>query len=74
MPFVQSFAIEAVSYDEVAKLLRTKFRGDGRVVIYENVPQDVYDVLLFAESLGTYFREHIEGNYPERVIAKGKSH
>ncbi len=74
MPFVQSLAIEAVAYDETAKLLRAKFRGDGRVVIYENVPQDVYDALIFAESIGTYFRDHIEGAYPERVIAKGKSH
>ncbi|HEY5084590.1 MAG TPA: KTSC domain-containing protein [Rhizomicrobium sp.] len=74
MTYVQSGSIEAVAYDETAKLLRAKFRGDGRVVIYENVPQDVYDALIFAESIGTYFRNRIEGAYPERVIAKGKSH
>lgn len=73
MPFVQSLAIEAVAYDEAAHLLRAKFRGDGRVIIYENVPQDVYDALIFAESMGTYFRDHIEGAYPARVIDKGKS-
>ena len=74
MPFVQSLAIEAVAYDETAHRLRAKFRGDGRVVVYENVPQDVYDSLIFAESIGSYLREHIEGAYPERVITKGKGH
>ncbi|HEX4370190.1 MAG TPA: KTSC domain-containing protein [Rhizomicrobium sp.] len=73
MPFVQSLAIEAVAYDESAHLLRAKFRGDGRVVVYENVPQDVYDALIFADSIGTYFRDHIEDAYPARVIAKGKT-
>ena len=74
MTYVQSGSIEAVAYDETAHLLRAKFREDGRVVIYENVPQDVYDSLIFADSLGDYFRYHIEGVYPERVIARGKSH
>jgi hypothetical protein len=73
MPFVQSVAIEAVAYDEAAHRLRAKFRRDGRVMVYENVPQDVYDALIFAESMGTYFREHIEGAYPAREI-KGKKH
>jgi hypothetical protein len=72
MPFVQSLAIEAVAYDEAAHRLRAKFREDGRVVVYENVPQEVYDGLIFADSMGTYFRDHIEGAYSARVIGKGK--
>ena len=72
MPFVQSLAIEAVAYDETAHLLRAKFRGDGQVVVYENVPQDVYDSLIFADSIGDYFHDHIEGAYPARVIDRGK--
>ena len=74
MPFVQSVSIEAVAYDETARRLRAKFRSDGRVVVYENVPPDVYDSLIFADSLGSYFREHIEGAYPARLIKKGKGH
>jgi hypothetical protein len=74
MPYVQSLSIEAVAYDETAHRLRAKFRNDGRVVVYENVPQDVYDSLIFSDSLGTYFHEHIEGAYPTRVITKGKGH
>ncbi|HKD48498.1 MAG TPA: KTSC domain-containing protein [Rhizomicrobium sp.] len=71
MPYVQSVSIEAVAYDETAHLLRAKFRADGRVVVYENVPQDVYDSLIFAGSIGAYLREHIEGAYPAHEITKG---
>lgn len=74
MPYLQSLSIEAVAYDEIAHRLRAKFREDGKVVIYENVPQDVYDSLIFADSIGAYFRDHIEGAYPARVIANGKKH
>ena len=74
MPYVQSISIEAVAYDETAHRLRAKFRRDGRVVVYENVPPDVYDSLIFADSLGTYFREHIEGAYPAHVVTEDKRH
>lgn len=74
MTFVQSAAIEAVAYDETAQCLRAKFRTDGRIVTYENVPPDVYDSLIFADSIGTYFREHIEGAYPVCAIAEDKGY
>jgi hypothetical protein len=63
---IQSFAIEAVAYDEIAHVLTARFRGSGRIVIYEDVPQETYDSLIFAESIGGYFDEHIAGHFPER--------
>jgi hypothetical protein len=63
---IQSLAIESVAYDEAAQLLRAKYRGDGETVIYENVPQAVYDSLIFADSIGGFFRDHIEGRFPRR--------
>ena len=74
MPYVQSVSIEAVAYDEVAHLLRARFRSDGRVVVYENVPPEVYDSLIFADSIGGYFRDHIEGAYPVREVREGTEH
>jgi hypothetical protein len=68
MPYLQSDAIEAVAYDEASQVMRTKFRKDGRVMIYENVPQDVYDSLIFADSISAFFRDHIEGAYPVREV------
>ncbi len=63
---LQSDAIEAIAYDEIAHRLRARFRDSGETVIYENVPQDVYDSLIFAKSIASFFREHIEGRFPRR--------
>lgn len=64
MPYLQSLVIEAVSYDEEARRLRARYRGSGEVVVYEEVPPEVYDSLIFADSVSTFFREHIEGHFP----------
>jgi hypothetical protein len=63
---LQSLAIEAVAYDESAHVLRAKYRDSGETVIYEEVPQDIYDSLIFADSIGGFFRDHIEGRFPRR--------
>lgn len=66
MPYLQSLTIEAVAYDEDAHILKARFRADGRVMIYENVPPEIYDSLIFADSIGAYFRDHIESTFPAR--------
>jgi hypothetical protein len=70
MPFLQSAAIETVVYDESTHALRAKFRADGKVMVYENVPQDVYDSLIFADSVSGFFQEHIQGTYPVREASR----
>jgi hypothetical protein len=32
------------------------------------VPQEIYDGLIFAQSLGAYFKDHIQGRFPFREI------
>jgi hypothetical protein len=32
------------------------------------VPQEVYDALIFADSLGGYFNAYIRGHFPYREI------
>src|SRR5476651_2167421 len=63
---VQSHVLEAIAYDESAHLLVARFRDSGKTVIYEDVPQDIYDGMIFADSLSSYFRDHIEGHFPKR--------
>jgi len=63
---LQSHAIEAIAYDENARVLMARFRDSGKTVIYEDVPQEIYDGLIFAQSIGSYFQDHIEGHFPER--------
>jgi KTSC domain len=63
MVYVQSTAIEQVAYDPKAHVLKAKFRESGRIYAYRDVPQELYDGLLFADSLGAYFNAHIRDNF-----------
>ena len=63
MVYVQSTALEQVAYDPKAHVLRAKFRESGRTYAYHDVPQELYDGLLFAESLGAYFNTHIRDHF-----------
>ena len=36
--------------------------------MYEEVPQEIYDSLLFADSLGAYFNSHIRDSFRNREI------
>ena len=40
----------------------------GLSVPYDEVPEEVYDSLLFSDSLGAYFNAHIRDNFPFREI------
>jgi len=66
MPYLQSNTIEAVSYDEPAHQLKIRFRADGHVMVYEDVPQETYDSLIFADSISAFFETHIAGIYRGR--------
>ena len=63
MPYVQSSALERVSYDEEAHTLLATFRETHRTYVYEEVPQEIYDGLIFADSLGRYFNAHIRDHF-----------
>ncbi len=68
MTYVQSSALEQVSYDPDAQTLLATFRDSGRTYAYDGVPLEVYDGLLFSDSLGTYFNTHIRDRFPYREI------
>ena len=63
MVYVQSTALEQLAYDETAHILRAKFRQSGRTYVYRDVPQDVYDGLIFADSIGSYFNAHVRDRF-----------
>ena len=68
MAYVQSSAIEQISYDEREHALCATFRESGRTYIYQGVPQEIYDGLIFADSLGRYFNAHIRDCFPFREV------
>ena len=63
MPYLQSAALKSVFYDESRQILRATFRDTGRTYLYEDVPQELYDRLLFAESIGVFFNHHIRDSF-----------
>lgn len=61
---VESSVIGAVGYSRV---LEIRF-ASGRVYQYYNVPEDVYQGMLDAESKGRYFNAHVRGKFDYREI------
>jgi hypothetical protein len=59
---VKSSAIAEVGHDPETRLLRLAFRS-GRVYEYFDVPPDVYEDLLNAESVGEFVNRVIKPNY-----------
>ena len=59
---VDSSNIDAVGYDETTQTLEIEFRNG--VYQYEDVPEDVYEDLMGADSIGSFFHECIRDVYP----------
>lgn len=59
----RSTCFSGVGYDSYLDDLYVKFRESGKIYVYENVPQDVYDSLVNADSMGGYYNKEIKGYY-----------
>lgn len=63
---VDSSQIAAVGYDQAGKVLAIQFKakaGPGSVYHYADVPPEVYQGLLAAESAGKFFGSTIRGKF-----------
>ena len=63
MPSVDSSAISRVEYDPAEQKLIVTFRPSGETYAYLQVPQQTYDDLLSADSIGRFFNEHVRDSY-----------
>lgn len=61
---VDSTVIGAVGYSRV---LEIRFES-GRIYQYYDVPEDIYEGMLAAESKGKYFNSHIRGKFAYQEI------
>lgn len=64
----RSTCFSAVGYDWDTETLYVQFRNSGSIYSYE-VPSDVYEELLYADSMGGYYNSYIKGNYPSTKIS-----
>lgn len=60
---VQSRLLTGVAYNHHRAVLQLEFRG-GTVYQYFQVPHQIYENLLKADSKGTYFNRHIRAFFP----------
>lgn len=62
MQITNSSMISEAEYNEAEKLLRLKFAKGGWYG-YLDVPKEIYNDLIAADSIGKYFLANIKGKY-----------
>ena len=62
---LDSTMISAVAYDDAHRDLIVIF-NTGQTYVYSDVPRDIYDGLLAADSKGTYMHSTILNHFPYR--------
>jgi hypothetical protein len=68
MVAVDSSNISAIGYDEEESIMYVQFHRKGsdfaeRLYMYFNVPEEVYNGLYMADSVGSYFHHYIRHSY-----------
>lgn len=59
---VSSSNVESVGYDEDSQTLEIEFKN-GTLYQYFDVPQNIFNSLVGADSVGIYLAENIKGSY-----------
>jgi hypothetical protein len=62
MHFVDSSNIERIGYDSTSSTLRIEFKSN-RAYDYFNVPENVFNELRYASSVGSYHATNIKKSY-----------
>jgi hypothetical protein len=63
MPYVTSSVIARVEYDPDAAELQVWFHAKGGPYAYRRVPEELYEALLAAPSIGGFFNAEIRDRY-----------
>ena len=63
MRSVKSSLLDKVGYDPEAKVLAVQMNYSSDVYLYQDVPQDIFDDLLAAESKGGFYVKNIKGKF-----------
>lgn len=66
---VVSSNIKSIGYHAETQTLDVEFAA-GRVYRFAGVPQQAYDQLIGAESIGSHFARHVRGKFPSVDLEK----
>ena len=64
---VKSSHIATVAYDAPTKVMEIKFTN-GDLHRFENVPPEVHQRLISAESVGTFFHKYVRPNFTSNKV------
>lgn len=65
---VESSNIASVGYDNIQNVLLIQFKGKDTVYAYQGVPVEVYNELMSAESIGSYYAKNIKKVYSNEKV------
>jgi hypothetical protein len=65
---VDSSAMTSVGYDADQRILEIQFKSGGALRQFFQVPQELFDQLMAADSVGDFFNTFIHGKFEEKRI------
>ena len=68
---VRSSSLARLSYDCQQAILQVEFR-DGAVYQFFDVPEEIYNRLLAAESKGNYFNRRIRSHFRYALVRRAR--
>jgi len=60
---VKSRMIKSIGYSESESVLIVEFKKGFNIYHYYDVPKNIYDDLIKADSVGKYFLDHVKNKY-----------
>lgn len=63
--------IDILGYDRDSKTLYVEFHSSGTVYTYEGVEESTFDMLVNADSVGSFYARHIKGTYTGDIAGEG---
>lgn len=63
--------IDLLGYDRESETLYVEFHGSGTVYSYAGVKESTFDMLVNADSVGSFYARHIKGTYTGDIEGEG---
>lgn len=67
---VDSSNLQSVGYDSETKTLEVQFNYADRIYHYLEVPQEIFDGLMAAESKGKFLQQNVKNRYEYELITE----
>ena len=63
--------VDILGYDRASETLYVEFHSSPNVYAYEGVKESTFDMLVNADSVGSFYARHIKGTYDGELVGDG---